>query len=115
MPVHLTAPTVSAPAASPGVGMLPCATASAPKPTVWEKSVSSAGGPASWRTTSRHEPASAVSGVVAAWVGPAGALRWTSAQAPDGSRRSTATLARAAADAHERLNSSGSPAPARSG
>jgi hypothetical protein len=109
VPVHFTAPTDSAPAASPGVGMLPGPTASGPKPAVWEKRVSSAWGPASWRTTTRHEPAPAVSGVVAAWVGPAGALRWASTQAPDGSRRSTATLARAAAEGHERLNSRGVP------
>ena len=89
--------------------MLPWATASVPNPTVCEKSVSSAGGPASCRTTSRHEPAPAVSGVVAACVGPAGALRWTSAHAPAASRLSTATLARAAAEAQERLNSSGVP------
>ena len=42
-------------------------------------------------------------------VGPAGALRWASTQAPEGSRRSTATLARAAGDPHDRLSRRGVP------
>ena len=71
--------------------------------------MSSSGAPASWRTTRRHEPASTLSGVVADWVGPTGALRCTSTQAPEGSARSIATLARAAGEDQERLRSNGVP------
>ena len=95
VPVHLTAPTEIAPAASPGVGMLPSATAIGAEADGAREEVELDRGA---RLLAHDDPVRAPVGheaaPVTALIGEAGVLRCTSTQAPAASCRSTATLAR---------------------